>query len=78
MRNVRLSPEAESYFAKKGGSVAADSRGYPCLQQVTCKEDRTFSRDLLKRLMPAEAFVEERQCEFSEFAWHFCLCDAGV
>jgi hypothetical protein len=50
MGNVHLSPEAEAYFAKKGlqGSVAADPQCGPSLQQVKGKEDRAFSRDLLK------------------------------
>jgi hypothetical protein len=49
--NVHLSPEATaSLFREKGlqGLVAANSRGDPCVQQITCEEDRAFSRDLLK------------------------------
>src|SRR6266568_2277321 len=51
MGNVHLSPEAEAYFAKTGlqGSVATHPRGDRCVQQLACKEDRAFSRDLLKR-----------------------------
>ena len=49
MGNVRLSPEAEAYFAKKDckGLVATDPRGNSYVQQVTCKQDRALSRDLL-------------------------------
>jgi hypothetical protein len=52
MGNVHLSAEAEAYFAKKGlqGTIAVHPRGDPCIQQVACKEDRAFSRDLLKRM----------------------------
>ena len=32
------------------GLIAADPRSDPGVQQVKCKEDRTFSRDLLKRI----------------------------
>jgi hypothetical protein len=46
MGNVHLSPEAEAYFAK---TIAVHPRGDPCVQQVAGKEDRAFSRDLLKR-----------------------------
>ena len=51
MGNVHLSPEAEAYFAKKGlrAAVATHLGGAPCVQQFACEEDRTFSRDLLKR-----------------------------
>jgi hypothetical protein len=58
MGNVHLSPEAEAYFAKKGCKVLLQPtpRGDPCVQQVTCKEDRTFSRDLLKRLHACGGF----------------------
>src|SRR6516225_2431820 len=42
---------SQGLFREEGlqGSVAADSRGDWCVQQVACKEDRAFSRDLLKR-----------------------------
>src|SRR5215813_11440908 len=52
MGNVHLSPEAEAYFAKKGCKVLLQStpEADPCIQQVACKEDRAFSRDLLKRM----------------------------
>src|SRR5262249_32279645 len=38
-------------FREKGlqGPVAAHPRGDRCVQQLPCKEDRAFSRDLLKR-----------------------------
>ena len=51
MGNVRLSPEAEAYFAKKGmqGTIAAHSRGDRCVQWVAPEEDRAFPCDLLKR-----------------------------
>ena len=50
MGNVHLSQEAEAYFAKKGCKVLLHPpRGTPCVQQVACEEDRTLSRDLLKR-----------------------------
>jgi hypothetical protein len=51
MGNVHLSPEAEAYFAKKGCEVLLQPtpRSDSCVQQVACKEDRVFSRDLLKR-----------------------------
>ena len=73
MGNVHLSPEAEAYFAKKGCKVpvAADPGGDPCVQQVACKEDRAFSRDLLKwctSTRPAELRRREtprgRNCSF--------------
>src|SRR5215510_15062522 len=38
-------------FREEGlqGRIAVHPRGDPCVQQVACKEDRAFSRDLLKR-----------------------------
>src|SRR6516225_9941493 len=41
-----------SLFCKKGlqGPIAAYSRGDPCVQQITCKEDWAFSRHLLKSM----------------------------
>jgi hypothetical protein len=41
MGNVRLSPEAESYFAKKNCKVLLQStpRGDPCVQQINGTED---------------------------------------
>ena len=49
--NVHLSPEAEAYFAKKGCKVLLQPtpEAIQCVQQVARKEDRAFSRDLLKR-----------------------------
>jgi hypothetical protein len=49
--NVRLSPEAEAYFAKKNCKVLLQpTPEAPCVQQVNSKEeDWAFSRDLLKR-----------------------------
>ena len=41
------------------GSVAADSRCDPGIQQVACQEDRAFSRDLLKEKVRARL----RDCE---------------
>ena len=54
MGNVHLSPEAEAYFAKNAlqGTIAAHPRGDPGVQQVACKEDRAFSRDLLNGRVP--------------------------
>src|SRR6516225_2403633 len=42
---------SQGLFREEGlqGSVAAHPRGDWCVQQVACKEDRAFSRDLLKR-----------------------------
>jgi hypothetical protein len=44
-------PGSGGLFREEGlkGSVAAHPRGDWCVQQVACKEDRAFSRDLLKR-----------------------------
>ena len=46
-------------FREKGlqGPIAADARGNPCVQQVACKEDWAFSRDLLKRTSAAHKCV---------------------
>ena len=49
--NVHLSPEAEAYFAKKGCKVLLQpTPDGPRVQQITCKEDWTFSRYLLKTI----------------------------
>jgi hypothetical protein len=49
--NVQLSPEAEAYFAKKGCKVVLQStpEAIHVFNRSACKEDRVFSRDLLKR-----------------------------
>jgi hypothetical protein len=45
-----LSPEAQAYFEKKDCKVLLQpTRCDPGVQQVTCQEDRAFSRDLLKK-----------------------------
>src|SRR5262249_7998241 len=48
-------------FRKEGlqGSVAAHPRGDWCIQQVAYKEDRAFSRDLLKRT-PRQRWSDKR------------------
>ena len=55
--NVHLSAEAEAYFAKKGCKVRCSRppRSDPSVQQIKCKEDRAFSRDLLKLLAAGRA-----------------------
>ena len=60
--NVRLSPEAETYFAKKNCKVLLQPtpRGDPCIQQVNGKEHWAFSRDLLKRT-PADIQIIGRE-----------------
>src|SRR6476660_24932 len=47
--NVRIAGSRNLFREKElQGSVAADPQGDPCVQQVNGKEDRAFSRDLLK------------------------------
>src|SRR5438876_5688324 len=60
--NVHLAPEAEAYFAKKGCKVLLQPtpKGDRYVQQVTCKEDRAFSRDLLKRTGADSAAADKR------------------
>src|SRR5262249_38496618 len=71
MGNVHLSPEAEA-FRKEGlqGSVAAHPRGDWCVQQVAYKEDRAFSRDLLKRT-PRQRWSDKRfsRAGVTSFGW---------
>ena len=80
--NVRLSPEAEAYFAKKNCKVliGADPRGHPSVQQIRGKEDRSFSRNLLKNAtLPAMAArsMTERTVSQEGCCWHSRQSDAG-
>src|SRR5262249_1782225 len=62
-------------FRQEGlqGSVAAHPRGDRCVQQVTCEEDRAFSRDLLKRedTSPEQRLAEWWIVTFTDEAWSF-------
>ena len=51
MGNVHLSPEAETYFAKKGCTVLLQPtpQGDSYVQQLACEEDRPFPHYLLNR-----------------------------
>src|SRR6516164_7145599 len=59
-------------FRKEGlqGSVAAHPRGNWCVQQVAYKEDRAFSRDLLKRT-PRQRWSDKRfsRAGVTSFGW---------
>jgi hypothetical protein len=58
MGNVHFAG-SRSLSCEKGlqGPVAAHLGGAPSVQQLACEEDRTFSRDLLKRTVLAAAVL---------------------
>jgi hypothetical protein len=82
MGNVRLSPEAEAYFAKKDCKVLLrpTPEAISGVQQVAFKEDRAFPRDLLKQKAARDcAIVNEADCaSISSLGLIGCNCRPNV